>query len=162
MKAVAHDMLLPSAIAERAFCLAALGRFAEADAELAGLSAFPTFSLAARAVFRVRLAQVLGRRDRVAALALSRQRTIDLPLSHRDELLCDLLEATESGSLEEDEWARLDAELREDPKLAAWTEHFLAGGRARLVPKARVVSVDDELEQIDAGGDAGDARAVHG
>lgn len=161
MKAVAHDMLLPAAIAERAFCLAALGRASEADAELAALASFPTFSLAARAAFRVRLAQLLVRHDRGAALALARQRTIDLPLSHRDELLCDLLEATESSFLEEDEWARLDVELREDPKLAAWTEHFLPGARARLVPKARVVS-DDELEQIDAGGDAGDARAVHG
>jgi hypothetical protein len=160
-KVVSHDYLLPLAIGERAFCLAALGRHEEADAELASLATFTTYAFAARTRFRVRLAKLLQKRDLAGALALARERTVDLPLTYRDELLCDLLEATEGEGVGQEEWARIDAELREDPKLASWVEHFLPGARGRLVPRTRVLS-EDELDEIDAGGHSGDAGAVHG
>jgi hypothetical protein len=136
-RAAGHDTLLPLAIAERAFCLAASGRQAEADAELANLQTFKAFALMARSVFRIRLARALASGPK-AALEVARSRTMDLPLSHRDELLCDVLEATEGHGADENEWARIDEELREDPELAAYVEHFLPGARARLAPRKRV------------------------
>jgi hypothetical protein len=81
-------------IAARSFALAALGRPDEADAELAALP--PMYPHRGRAVFRVRLAQLLGRNDLVSASAWVEGHAADLPLSVREELLADLARAVAS------------------------------------------------------------------
>jgi hypothetical protein len=120
-----HDLVAPGLHAERAFCYAALGRHEEADAILASMPNAATYLLATAARLRVHVAQALVRGDRAGALAIARTRGDSLPLSTRDAFLVDLLEATEGRGADDEEWARLHAELAADPSLATWIDHFM-------------------------------------
>ncbi len=117
-RVVAADLLLPSIAAERAFALAALDRFDEANAELVTLS--PAFARLARSVFRVRLVELVRRGDLGEAARYVESSSPDLPLGPREELLRDLVrasanrEAAGAGELE-----RLRDELR-DPGFRRW------------------------------------------
>jgi hypothetical protein len=117
----------------------------EANAELANLAAFRSFAHAAGSIFRIRLA--IAAMKKQGALDVARSRTLDLPLTHRDELLCDILEAIEGDGVDQDEWARIDGELRDDVKLAAWIEHLVPGARARLSPRQCVVDLEEAAEE---------------
>jgi hypothetical protein len=162
-KAIAHDVLAPALSAERAFCLSALGHADEANAELATLANHPSYPFAAMAQLRVRLAQALTAGDLGSALAIARRRSPSAPMHARDEMLCDLLEATEGEGVDEEEWARLDAELRDDPELAGCAERFLPGVRARLVPaRTRIASALGEDRLEDEVEDDGGHEREHG
>ena len=140
--------LTPSVLGQRATVLAALGREPEAYAELATIAS-QHGAFAYRAVFeqRVRLVAAVRRGDRDAARAVARERTGELPLPLRDELLADLVLATAPEGASREEQERVDAELRADRALAAWVDAIAPGLR-------------DELARRVAGGGAGPAVRV--
>ncbi len=125
MRAMSYDLLSPALTAERAFCLAALGRLDEATIVIGSMPNARTYAHAGTAHFRVRLALALVRGDRGSALAIARTRGDALALPSRDAFLVDLLEATEGRGADDEEWSRLHAELAADPALAKWIEHFM-------------------------------------
>lgn len=137
-RALAHDVLAPALSAERSFCLSMLGRTDEANAELATLVNHPNYPASSVAQLRVRLAQALFSNDRKAAFVIARRRGPNMPINGRDEMVCDLLDATEGGGVDPIEWARLDADLNDDAELLAYVNRLLPGVRARLVPRARI------------------------
>jgi hypothetical protein len=71
----------------------------------------------------------------VAISPRPRERTPELPLSRRDEMLADLVLAL-SGSTVEGEIERLHRELSEDAELAAWIDFTYPGASAQL--RARI------------------------
>ena len=151
VRAANSDLLVPELIGQRAFVLAALGRDQEASAELATLGReHPTFAYLTRAVFRVRLAQALRGRQLSAAVDVARERTPELPLSRRDELLADIVLAISGGKLVEGEIERIASELREDKELATWIDFMAPGAREQLAARATRVRVEaaHEPEEI--------------
>ena len=106
--------------------LAACGRSDEADAELASLG--PTYPHHARAVFRVRLVQMLRSKDIAGAARWVEQGAADLPLSVREELLADVVRAAAApqkagaGEIE-----RLKDELRRSPERRRWLDLVAPG-----------------------------------
>ncbi|MFS8071181.1 MAG: hypothetical protein ACMG6S_32840, partial [Byssovorax sp.] len=121
--AVAYDILLPGLFAEHALILAAQGESAEAAAELGLLEErYPTYALLDAARFRITLVDRARRGDFAGAARIA-ERSADLPLSVRDELLADLVrviadpEAGSGGEME-----RLRKELRTDAVSRAWIE----------------------------------------
>lgn len=138
VRALNSDVLVPELIAQRAFVLAAMGREAEADAELATLAReHPTFAFLTRSMLRVRMVQALRRRDVEAAVRLARERTPELPLNRRDELLADIVLALSGGQVAEGEVERLLSELAEDSELAAWIDFMAPDARTRLAERSR-------------------------
>jgi hypothetical protein len=136
VRALHSDILVPELIAERAFLLAAIGRPAESEAELAALGRdHPTFAYMTRSVFRVRMVQALRASDLARATRLARERTPELPLSARDEMLADLVLALSGGRLVEGEVERLSTELAEDDALAAWIDFMAPGAREQLAAR---------------------------
>jgi hypothetical protein len=122
VRAANSDILIPELVGLRALGLAALRRHDEVAAELATLAAeFPTFAHAARAHFRARLVSAVTRGDLGAATEVAAGRTLDLPLTIRDDMLADLVLTTTRG-VSEKETERIDAELRDDDSLAAWVD----------------------------------------
>ena len=116
---VAADIVYPDLVSLRAFMLAALGRDAESNAELASLGpAYPHYS---RAVFRAGLIAILRRGDLRGALLWIEQGEADLPLSVREESLVDLVraavqpEAAGAGEIQ-----RLKDELASMPEVKTW------------------------------------------
>ena len=133
VRATQTDVMLPELIALRAMALAATGRQPEADAELALLSRdFPTFAFAGRAHFRTQLVAAVKSGDVARAAEVARSRTLDLPLSLRDDTLADIALAL-ANELPKDEIARLAADLREDAKLRSWIDSLAPGSTDRLV-----------------------------
>jgi hypothetical protein len=121
MYAAAYEGLRPELLAQHCYALAALGRGDQALGELASLARdFPRYAFLSRSQLTVRMIVALrsGRLDEARAVA--RERTLDLPLTVRDETLADALVATEERAPEE--LARLERELREDGPLAAWMD----------------------------------------
>ncbi len=121
--AVAYDILLPGLFAEHALILAAQGESAEAAAELGLIEErYPTYAFLDTARFRVTLVDRARRGDFAGAARIA-ERSADLPLSVRDELLADLVrviadpEAGNGGEME-----RLRKELRTDAVSRAWIE----------------------------------------
>jgi hypothetical protein len=137
------DVAAPGLSAERAFCLAALGREDEANAELT-LMPNNGYAHAGTTLFRVKLAQALARGDRPAALAIARSRGDALSLPSRDAFLVDLLEAMEGSGADAEEWSRLHAELAVDSALAAWVTHFVPDASAGQPRNVRVGVVEEE------------------
>ncbi len=132
VRAMCVDLTIPQLVETRAIALGATGRYAEADAELALLSRdFPTFAYAARAKFRVRMVATAHAGDLAAATEIARSRTLDLPLTLRDDILADVALAVGGGTSEE-EGERIEAELRDDAELRAWIDAVAPGLRARL------------------------------
>lgn len=156
LRALSSDLLIPQLVESRALALAALGRRAEADAELVLMARdFPTFAYAARAQFRVRLVAAARAGDLSEAAEIARTRTLDLPLTFREETLADVVLAVTDGTSHEEQ-ERLEAELRDDPELCAWLDTVAGGLRDRLRGVALTrVAVGDP---IDAEGDAGSAE----
>lgn len=151
VRAANSDILVPELVAERAFVLAALGRDQQATAELALLAReHPSFAYLTRSVFRVRLVQALRKRDHEAALAIARERTPELPLSRRDEMLADIVLALSGGKVVDGEIERIVSELSEDAELAAWIDFIAPGARERLAAKTRMPQRVRALEDMDA------------
>lgn len=145
------DTTAPALAAERAFCLAALGREKDAEAALASITN-PNFPGATTTRFRVSLASALVRGDREAALDLAHTYAPSIALPLRDALLVDMLQAKSDY-----DWTRIHAAIADDPSLAKWTEHFMGAKKndARVVAP---VQVPEEMEEpIDL---ADEARAV--
>lgn len=139
VRAMNSDVLVPELIAQRAFVLAAISRDAEADAELATLAReHPTFAFMTRSVLRVRMVQALRRRDIEEALRLARERTPELPLNRRDEMLADIVIALAGDKDAAGEVERIAFELAEDPELAAWIDFMAPGARDRLAEHGHV------------------------
>jgi hypothetical protein len=152
IRAMNSDILVPELIAQRAFVLAALHRDAEADAELAVLGRdHSTFAFMTRSLFRVRLLQALRRDDHAEAARLARERTPELPLSRRDEMLADIVLALEGGDVVEGELERIAAELADDPQLAKWIDRMTPGARAKVAARSRTrVAHGEEIAADDA------------
>lgn len=133
LRALNSDVLVPELIAERALLLAALGDEPQSSAELATLAReHPTFAFMTRSVFRVRLVQSLRRLDHQGAVQIARDRTPELPLSRRDEMLADIVLLLSGGKIVEGEVERIAAELSEDRELAAWIDFMAPNARAQL------------------------------
>lgn len=170
-RAAAALALTPSVLGVRATVLAALGREAEANAELATIAA-QHGAFGHRAVFeqRVRLIAAVRRGDLDAARAVARERTGELPLPLRDEVLADLVLATAPHGASREEQERVDAELRADPPLAAWIDAIapglrdelarrVAGGAVRVAQDAQIQAhAIDRDEADDAAHEAARAR----
>lgn len=116
---VAADIVYPDLVSLRAFALAAHGRFEEANAELATLGpAYPHYS---RAIFRARLLTLVRLRDLRAAADWIDRGEADLPLSVREELLADLVRATQHPALAgAGEIQRLKDDLQTIPEARPW------------------------------------------
>jgi hypothetical protein len=123
----ASDILLPDLMAQRAFVLAAMDRYDEAEAELEALpQAYPYRS---RALLRVRLVSLVRRGDLDGAARLAAETDLDLPLTARDELLADGVRvAVHPGALGAGELPRIRRELRTVTSLRPWL--------ASVAPKA--------------------------
>ena len=119
--AFASLLLTPQLHAQRALCLAALGRQSEATAALRMLSTeHPGFPLMASAQLVVRMVQATRAGDLAEAHAIAARRTVDLAIDLELETLADALEAAGAPLPAPEEVARLDAELKEDPALRSW------------------------------------------
>ncbi len=122
------DILLPALFAEHAALLAAQGAGDEADAELALIEEHhPTFAHLDAARFRITLIDAARRSDFTSAAQIA-EKSADLPLPVRVELLADLVRVIadpEAGSRSEME--RLRKELRTDAVSRAWLEKVAPG-----------------------------------
>jgi hypothetical protein len=157
VRAANSDILIPELVGLRALGLAALQRHDEAAAELATLAGeFPTFVHAARAHFRARLVSAVVRGDLDSATKVAAGRTLDLPLTIRDDMLADLVLTTTRGGSEK-EIERIDAELREDDSLATWIDRIAPELRRR--PRVRI-SNDGGNGSTSTNGDAGRAERL--
>lgn len=115
----ASDILLPDLMSQRAFVLAAMDRYDEAEAELASLP--PAYPYRSRALLRVRLVSLVRRGDLDAAAKLASETNLDLPLTARDELLADgLCAAVKPESVGAGEVPRIRRELRTVAALRPW------------------------------------------
>jgi len=125
--------LTPSIIVQRAVALAALGREPEANAELATLAReHPTYGYRAGGELRVRLIAALRRGDLDSARSIARERTAELPISLRDEVLADLVLAVAPSGASREEQERVDAELRDDEMTRTWIDAVAPGLREDL------------------------------
>lgn len=119
MQISASDILLPDLMSERAFVLTAMDRHDEAEAELAQLP--PAYPYRSRALLRVRLVSHVRRGDLAAAAKLAAETNLDLPLAARDELLADVVRATNKPeSLGAGELPRIRRQLRTIDALRPW------------------------------------------
>jgi hypothetical protein len=130
---LSSEQLMPPLLGLRGLALAATGRRAEAEAELASLIArhagymnLPLFD------FRIRFVNAVRAGDLDAARALATQRTAELPVPLRDDLLADLVLATGPRGLPKDEMERVAAELRDNAEVCAWIDAIAPGLRERL------------------------------
>lgn len=127
------EQLLPTLLTTRGVALAAAGRTAEALAELAMLvQAHPHYAHLALADLRIRLVAAVKSGDLVEARRVARQRTAELPIPLRDDLLADLVLAVGERGLPRSEMERLDGELRDDPVSRTWIEAVAPGLRTAL------------------------------
>lgn len=147
-RAASADLLVPQLVELRALALAATDRPAEADAELAVLARdHSTFAYAARARFRVRLVAAVRAGDGRAAAEVARTRTLDMPLTLRDDVLADIVLAVNDGASDE-ERDRIEAEVRDDPELRAWLDAITPGLRERVRARGpRVAHAEAEVDE---------------
>ena len=121
--AAASDFLLPGLFAEHAVILAAQGKRAEAAAELALIEErYPAYALLDATRFRISLVDKARHGDFAGAARIA-DRSAELPLSVRDELLADLVRVVDGareGSAGEVD--RLRKELRTDLVSRTWIE----------------------------------------
>jgi hypothetical protein len=127
VRAAASDLLLPELVAERAFLLAAQGRDDDCDAELASLPA--SFAWRHRARMRARMVQLVRSGAMVEAGRLATSVDHDIRLSRRDELLFDLVRASNGGAGAA-ETERLRGELRTFEEGRRWVEAVAPGALA--------------------------------
>lgn len=149
----ASTFLLPGLFAEHALTLAARGESAQAHAELALLEQrYPAYALLDTVRLRVTLLDKARRGDFAGAASVA-EKSADLPLTVRDELLADLVrvlaDPESNGSAETE---RLRKELRTDTVSAAWIEKvaprviaaFVGGGAGALVEE---IAANEEAER---------------
>ncbi|MDF2698204.1 MAG: putative secreted protein, partial [Labilithrix sp.] len=137
-RALHSDILVPELIAQRALVLAALGDEHQASAEIATLAReHPTFAFMTRSVFRVRLVQALRRLDHDGAARLARERTPELPLTRRDEMLADIVLALSGSKVVDGEVERIRSELSEDGELTAWIDFMAPNALAQLATRSQ-------------------------
>lgn len=106
-------------MSQRAFVLAALDRYEEAEAELASLP--PAYPYRSRALLRVRLLSLVRRGQLAAAAKLASETHLDLPMTARDELLADgVCAAVKPESVGAGEMPRIRRELRTVESLRPW------------------------------------------
>lgn len=128
------EHLLPALLTTRGVALAATGRSAEALAELASIvQKHPGYAHLALADFRIRLVAAVKGGDLVEARRMAMQRTAELPVPLRDDLLAELVLASSERGLPRAEMERLDAELRDDAASRAWVDAIAPGLRERFV-----------------------------
>jgi hypothetical protein len=146
--------LLPALLATRGVALAATGRAEEALAELASLvSDHPSSAHLALTDFRIRLLVAVHAGDLDEARRVAAQRTAELPVPLRDDLLADLVVAVGPRGLPEGERERLDAELRDDATARAWIDAVAPGLRERLAtrppprPEPATLAPEEEEEE---------------
>jgi len=139
-RVISGDLLYPEIIAARAATLAALGRSAEAAAEISNLPAHYPFL--ARARFRTELIAFARQGDFESAAKLAATAPLDLPIGPRDELLRDVVRAAvtpeAAGSAEIE---RLRDDLREAPDHRAWLAQ-VAPGLLERFEKATTADAD--------------------
>jgi hypothetical protein len=155
---LSSEQLMPPLLGLRGLALAATGRHAEAEAELASLIArhagymhLPLFD------FRIRFVNAVRAGDLDAARALAMQRTAELPVPLRDDLLADLVLATGPRGLPTEEIERVAAELRDNAEVCAWIDAIAPGLRGRLGAGGgvRVSESEGERERGSEGEDEG-------
>ncbi|HEY8074591.1 MAG TPA: hypothetical protein VIF62_10780, partial [Labilithrix sp.] len=156
-RATTADILLPSLFGELAVAKASCGRAAEAETELAMLMKnHPMFALLASMHLRVRLVRAARAGDFAACAAIARERTNEMPMPRREELLGDLAIAAKSGASEDERW-RLADEMG-DLSVAKWIDAVapglrdaaLASTRARIAHAEEAVVEDESLEDENA------------
>ena len=130
---VSAEQLMPPLLGLRGVALAATGRHAEAEAELASLIArYAGYMHLALVDFRIRFVNAVRSGDLDMAREIARQRTAELPVPLRDDLLADLVLATGPRGLPKEEMERVAAELRDNAEVCAWIEAIAPGLRGRL------------------------------
>lgn len=149
----ASTFLLPGLFAEHALTLAAQGESAQALAELALLEKrYPAYALLDTVRFRITLIDRACRGDFAGAARIA-EKSADLPLTVRDELLADLVRVlADPESNRSAETERLRKELRGDTVSAAWIEKvapgvaaaFAGGGAAAL---GEEIAANEEAER---------------
>lgn len=155
---LAADIVYPDLVSLRAFCLSALGRYEESNAELASLG--PAYPHYGRAVFRAGLLAYLKRGELKNAAAWIDQGEADLPLSVREELLADLVRATvEPEQAGAGEIQRLKDELAASPEIKTWIR-TLAPKLLDTFDRATVADVPMRIDSASAFGPAAFGSAV--
>jgi hypothetical protein len=149
--AAASDFLLPGLFAEHAVILAAQGKRAEATAELALIEErYPAYALLDAARFRISLVDRARHGDFAGAAQIA-DRSADLPLSVRDELLADLVRvvdgAREGSAAEVD---RLRKELRTDLVSRAWIEKVAPAALSAFERVGIEVGAEDLASEAEA------------
>jgi tetratricopeptide (TPR) repeat protein len=162
--AQALGLLLPGLLAERAFLLAALGKNADADAQLDNLAArCPSYAFLATTRHRVALCAAAKRGDFADAARLV-DRAGDLYLDPRDELLGDLASAVAApDATEEGEIARLAAELRDEAS-RRWIEAVAPELPAAFSPMEQAADealADEALAESEALAEADAEAELH-
>lgn len=142
------EHLLPALLTTRGVALGASGRAAEALAELASLvEKHPGYAHLALADFRIRLVAAVKSGDLEEARRVAMQRTAELPVPLRDDLLAELVLASGERGLPRAEMERLDAELRDDAISRTWVDAVAPGLRERFVghvhDRVRVAAASD-------------------
>ena len=136
LRALHSNVLVPELLATRVAALSVLGRNQEAAAELAALGAdFPAYPGVSRARYRAALYSTLHPSQFFGAPAVARTRTLDMPLSLRDDVLTDVILAATDG-VSQDELERIAGELRDDDALRAWIDRMTPGLRDRMHARA--------------------------
>jgi len=137
-KAMQADLLLPELMAARAFTLAAIGRYGEANAEMTVIASdYPAYVGMGAAEFRTGLLVAVREGDLPGARRVAMTRTPSLTLTLRDDMLADVVLAA-STDMTADERERIDAELSDDAELRAWIDavapDLRRGARVQVAP----------------------------
>jgi hypothetical protein len=120
------DILYPDLHSLRAFALASMGRYADAEAALRWLGV--TYPHYERAMYRVRLVELLQSVGPKQAATFAETYALELPLSVREELLSDLARAVaapESAGM--GEIARLREEIDKTENARQWINSICPG-----------------------------------
>jgi hypothetical protein len=104
-----------------------MGRTNEAhDAARALAAGFPGYAYLSTRTFSIQLLALTRAGEFEQARALAATRSADMPISYRDELLCDMLQASHDGKADED-LARIGLVLRRNDAVRAWIRGLAPG-----------------------------------
>ncbi len=123
-KAAAYDAVLPGLRAMRALAFAGLDQRSKAEAELMAIErGFPSFFFLERSRVRVQLLLAVRAGDYQAAARIAADRSPDLPISYRDDVLGEIAQAVAPGQpVARTRLNRLRHEIEVDPVLARWLD----------------------------------------
>jgi hypothetical protein len=143
--ALARPVLLPMLHAELAVAFAAENRVARAEEELEKIRVgFPGYPYLAKDTFRTRLLAAVSAQRLDEAAEMARSRPVDLPLSIDEELLCDLLRVRAGDRLPEGERERIEADVRDDLRAAAFLDRVAPALRTTAL-RTRVASAEENV-----------------